>query len=83
VLIPQKAAYELQGKHFVYVVDGKGAVKNTEVSVMNLAAGQYYVVTDGLKAGDTIVTDGAGSLKDGMVIKPEAQESAAVYKDLK
>ena len=83
VLIPQKAAYELQGKHFVYVVDGKGAVKNTEVSVMDLTTGQYYVVTEGLKAGDTIVTDGAGSLKDGMVIKPEVQENAVVYKDLK
>jgi membrane fusion protein (multidrug efflux system) len=83
VLIPQKASYELQGKHFVYVVDGKGSVKNTEIQIMDLSAGQYYVVTDGLKADDTIVVDGAATLKDGVVIKPEAQDNTAVYKDLK
>ncbi|WP_429402199.1 efflux RND transporter periplasmic adaptor subunit [Mucilaginibacter lappiensis] len=83
VLIPQKASYELQGKHFVYVVGEKGAVKNTEIQIMDMATGQFYVVTDGLKNGDTIVLDGASSLRDGAVIKAEAQSSETIYKDLK
>ncbi|MCJ8211480.1 efflux RND transporter periplasmic adaptor subunit [Mucilaginibacter sp. RS28] len=44
VLIPQKSVYELQGKHFVYVVGADNAVKSTEVTVMDLTAGQFYVV---------------------------------------
>jgi membrane fusion protein (multidrug efflux system) len=83
VLIPQKASYELQGKHFVYVVDEKGAVKNAEIQIMDMATGQFYVVTDGLKSGDTIVLDGASSLRDGTMIKAEAQSSETIYKDLK
>ncbi|WP_345211191.1 efflux RND transporter periplasmic adaptor subunit [Mucilaginibacter gynuensis] len=82
ILIPQKAVYELQGKHFVYVVDSKGAVKSTEIEIMDLATGQFYVVTSGIKAGETVVTDGANTLKDGMVIKPEAQTAETIYKDL-
>jgi len=83
LLIPQKASYELQGKHFVYVVDDKGAVKNTEIQIMDLAKGQYFLVTAGLKANDTVVLDGTSSLKDGVVIKSDEQSSAVIYKDLK
>ena len=83
VLIPQKASYELQGKHFVYVVGDKGAVKSTEIHIMNLATGQYFVVTDGLKSGDNVVLDGASTLQDGIIIKPDIKNSDAIYKDLK
>jgi membrane fusion protein (multidrug efflux system) len=79
VLIPQKATYELQGKRFVYIVDDKGAVKSTEIQIMGNAAGQYYVVTNGLKGGDTIVLDGASSLKDGVIIKPDDQTHTIAY----
>ncbi|MGI4751608.1 MAG: efflux RND transporter periplasmic adaptor subunit [Janthinobacterium lividum] len=82
VLIPQKVTYELQGKVFVYIVDNKGAVKSTEIQIMDLASGQYYVVTSGLKDGDTVVLDGTLSLRDGVVIKPDDQTTSA-YQDLK
>lgn len=83
ILIPQKAAYDLQGQHFVYVVDAKGAVKSTGITIMNNPVGQFYVVTEGLKEGDSIVLEGASTLRDGVVIKPEVQSSASIYKDLK
>jgi membrane fusion protein (multidrug efflux system) len=82
VLIPQKATYELQGQHFVYVVDTEGTVKSTEITIMNAPTGQFYVVTDGLKEGDTVVIDGASTLQDGIVIKPEVSTSESIYKDL-
>ncbi len=82
IVIPQKATYELQGKRFVFVVDGSGKVKNTEIQIMDLATGQYYVVTSGLKAGDTVILEGTSNLQDGTAVKPDMQADGAVYKDL-
>ena len=82
ILIPQRSAYELQGKHFVYLVDAKGVVKSTEIEIMDLTAGQFYVVTSGLKAGDKIVYDGNSSLKDSATVKPEEMDANKVYQDI-
>ena len=79
ILIPQKSTIDLQGKKFVYVVDAKGVVKNTEVEIMELAKDNFFVVTKGLKAGDKIVLEGFQSLKDGMEIKPEEKSADSVY----
>lgn len=83
ILVPQKSAYELQGKHFVYVVDQSNTVKSVEITVMELTAGQYYVVTNGLKTGDKVVYDGNSSLKDATKIIPELMPNEKVYSDLK
>jgi membrane fusion protein (multidrug efflux system) len=83
ILIPQKSAYELQGKYFVYVLDNNNLVKNQEIQIMELTAGQYYVVTGGVKAGDKIVYDGTISLKDSTKIAPQVMSSDKVYGDLK
>ncbi len=82
IVIPQKATYELQGKRFVFVVDGSGKVKNTEIQIMDLATGQYYVVTNGLKAGDTVILEGTSNLQDGTAVKPDMQADGKVYQDL-
>ncbi|TKC03855.1 efflux RND transporter periplasmic adaptor subunit [Pedobacter frigoris] len=82
LLIPQKSTIDLQGKKFVYVVDNKGMVKNTEVEIMELTKGNFYVVTKGLKAGDKIVLEGFQSLKDGAEIKPEEKSADSVYGEL-
>ncbi|RZM29517.1 MAG: efflux RND transporter periplasmic adaptor subunit [Pedobacter sp.] len=79
LLIPQNSTIDLQGKKFVYVVDSKGMIKNTEVEIMELAKGNFYVVTKGLKAGDKIVLEGFQSLKDGMEIKPDEKNADSVY----
>jgi membrane fusion protein (multidrug efflux system) len=82
ILVPQKATYELQGKRFVFVVDGSGKVKNTEIQIMDLATGQYYVVTNGLKTGDTVILEGTSNLQDGTAVKPDMQADGKVYQDL-
>ncbi len=64
MLIPQQSTYELQGKHFVYLVD-RDTVKSTEIKTLPTGAGQYYVVTNGLKAGDTLVFEAAAPIADG------------------
>lgn len=78
ILVPQKATYEIQDKHFVYVVGKDNKVKNTEITVLPQNDGTNYVVTGGLKAGERIVIEGVNTLSDGMAIKPisEAQSAA-------
>jgi membrane fusion protein (multidrug efflux system) len=81
LLVPQQATYELQGKRFVYRVDG-GKVTSAEITTLPTAAGQYFVVTDGLKAGDEIVYEAATPIPDGTTIKPDIQTEAQIYKDI-
>lgn len=71
IIIPQKATYELQNKHFVYVVGTDDKVKNTEINVLVGNLKDSYVVTSGLKAGDKIVVEGIASLQNNMQIKPK------------
>jgi membrane fusion protein (multidrug efflux system) len=42
-----------------------------------LDEGRNYVVTSGLRAGDKIVMEGGGTLKDGMQLKVITPEQAA------
>ena len=68
IVIPQEATYELQNRSFVYrVVDGK--TKATAVTLFPQNNGQEYIVEDGLNAGDTIIAEGAGLLKEGIEVK--------------
>ena len=64
LVIPQSATYELQDKIFAYkVVDNKA--KAVEVKVTSLDDGQSYAVLEGLQAGDVIIAEGAGNVKEG------------------
>lgn len=69
IIIPQKAAYEIQDKKFVYTLNSNSTVKSTPIEIFALDDGKNYVVTSGLKIGDKIVIEGIASLKDGMKIK--------------
>ena len=67
IVVPQAATFELQDKVFVYkVVDGK--TKSVPVSVFGIQDGKEYIVESGLEIGDVIVAEGAGLLRDGIVI---------------
>lgn len=79
IIIPQRSTYELQGKRFVYLVNDSNKVISTEIEVMPVAAGQYFVVTSGLKPGDNVVYESTYSLRDSTVIKPDVQPENKVY----
>lgn len=71
IVIPQAATYELQNRVFVYkVVDGKA--QSAAVEVFHLNNGTEYVVESGLKAGDVIIAEGAGLVREGTVINTAA-----------
>lgn len=69
ILIPKKAVFELQGKYFVFKADQKNTAHITEIEILPSATEKDYVVLKGAVAGDHIITDGLGNLKDGMKIK--------------
>ncbi len=82
ILVPQSATYELQDKRFVYVLDSQNKIKTTAIKVMDNAAGQFFVVQDGLHNGDKIILEDAGTLKDGTEVKPKKANADSVYQGL-
>lgn len=76
LVIPQGATYELQDKIFVFkVVDGKAQSAPVEVTRVN--GGKEYIVGSGLSAGDVIVTEGVGLLREGTPVTPKTAPAAA------
>ena len=68
IVIPQGATVQMQDKTIAYkVVDGKAV--STLISVAGINDGREYVVLDGLKAGDEIISEGAGLIREGTVVK--------------
>ena len=82
LVVPQNVTYELQDKRFVYVVGAQNKITNVAVTVMEQAAGQFYVVTGGVKTGDKIVEEGANNLRDGTQIKPVEANTDEIYRGL-
>lgn len=70
ILVPQKAAFEIQDKSFVYVL-GKDNKISTRSFVPKSRFGGYYVVQSGLESGETIVYEGLQGLRDGATISPK------------
>lgn len=67
LVVPQTATYEIQGSTFVYkVVDGKAV--SVRVEVRDIGSGKEFLVVGGLAAGDEIVSEGAGLLREGTEI---------------
>lgn len=68
IVIPQGATVSMQDKTMVYkVVDGKAT--SALITVSSISDGQEYVVLSGLTAGEEIVSEGAGMLREGTQIK--------------
>ncbi|MBQ7553198.1 MAG: efflux RND transporter periplasmic adaptor subunit [Bacteroidaceae bacterium] len=80
ILVPQSATFEVQDKHFVYVLQPDNTVKTTEITVHPVTDGKNFVVVGGLNAGDKIATEGVQSLRDGATIQPiTSAEKEEIY----
>ena len=82
IIIPQKTSYELQGKHFVYVVGADNKVHNTEIEVLVGNLKDSYVVTSRLHAGDQIVLEGIASLVNDAEIKPKLVDAGSLSENI-
>jgi RND family efflux transporter MFP subunit len=76
VLVPQRAVTELQGMNQVIVVT-PGNVAHISTVKLGPQVGPNIVILSGLKAGDTIVTEGLDKIKDGMKLAPQPDNTPA------
>ncbi|MBY6086613.1 efflux RND transporter periplasmic adaptor subunit [Priestia flexa] len=72
LVIPSSAISYDEEQAYVYIVNGKKAVK-TPIT-LGFANDDQYQVVDGLKADDVIVTDGKDQIQDGNEVKQRASE---------
>jgi multidrug efflux system membrane fusion protein len=64
VIVPAAAIERGSSGAFVYVVD-KDSTANMRAVTLGVSQGDSQAITQGLKPGEIVVTDGADSLKDG------------------
>nr|MCU0246589.1 efflux RND transporter periplasmic adaptor subunit [Bryobacter sp.] len=80
LLVPQKAVTEIQSAKIVYVVgsDNKVALRSVELGPR---VDEFYVITEGVKAGERVVVEGIQKVRPGAAVQPTNQpvskESAA------
>ncbi|MBS1915357.1 MAG: efflux RND transporter periplasmic adaptor subunit [Bacteroidetes bacterium] len=70
IVVPQESTFETQDKIFVFTVNDSSKVAGRLINVSG-RAGNYYVVSNGLNAGDKVVYAGLGRLQDGVKINPQ------------
>lgn len=74
LVVPQKATFEVQDLRYVYVLDDSLRTHQTRIKVLDVSDGKNFVVVEGLKPGDRIVTEGVGTkVRDNLVIQPVDQ----------
>jgi membrane fusion protein (multidrug efflux system) len=76
VLVPQRAVTELQGMHQVIVVGPDNTAHITNVK-LGQQVGPNVVISSGLAAGQTVITEGLDKVKDGMKVQPQPDNSPA------
>ncbi len=63
IVIPKSATFEVQDKIFVYKnIDG--VAKSTLIQIAQVNEGTNYIVEAGLNAGDIIVAEGVGFIRE-------------------
>jgi membrane fusion protein (multidrug efflux system) len=82
LIIPQKTSYELQGKHFIYLVGADNKVHNTEIEVISGNLKGSYIVTSGLNEGDKIVLEGIASLRNDTEIKQKLVDAGTLSENM-
>jgi RND family efflux transporter MFP subunit len=75
LLVPQRAVIELQGSYQVAVVGDDNKVSIRPVTVGE-RVGKLWIVTEGVKPGERVVTEGLLKVRDGATVKPVPAASA-------
>ena len=83
LIIPQSATYELQDKRLVYVLGKDNKVTSIAITAIPSDDGKFFIITSGLKAGETVVLEGLVGLRDNTQIIPKQANADSLYKDLK
>jgi len=78
LLVPQSATYELQDKHFVYLLIDSNKVISMPILGSATNDGKYLVVSEGLKRGDKILLNGF-NLRDSTEVVPRPVNADSLY----
>jgi membrane fusion protein (multidrug efflux system) len=70
LLVPQRAVNEMQGNYSVAVVDPDNTIRFAVVKVGD-RIGSGWVVEEGLKPGERVVTDGLFKIRPGVQVNPK------------
>jgi len=73
-LVPQQAIGEQQGQKYVYVVDDKNQVEFRNVTV-GPDYGSSTVITEGVKGGERVITEGIQKVRPGITVSPQAAKA--------
>lgn len=73
LVVPQRAITEMQGKYLVAVItpDNKADVRSVKVGER---FGSYWIIEEGLKAGEKVVVEGTQKARPGVTVVPKPFE---------
>ena len=74
VLVPQRAVLDQQGQHIVVVVNGNNMATPKLVKV-GKQVGDEWIILEGIKAGDHVVTEGNGKVQSTMPVHAVADHA--------
>ncbi len=77
LLVPQLAVTELQGSYQVAVVGPDNKVTVRAVEVGEQVGTQWWIINQGLQAGERVVAEGTGKVHDGMAVTPHSYNAPA------
>lgn len=70
LLVPQRAVSELQGRYQVAVVGPGNKISIRFVKVGD-RVGDLWLINDGLRPGENVVSEGVAKVRDGAVVSPQ------------
>jgi RND family efflux transporter MFP subunit len=74
ILVPQRAVLDQQGQHLVVVVGANNMTEIRRVSVGS-QVGDSWIITNGIHAGDRVVTEGNDKIPGPMPVRPTAERA--------
>jgi membrane fusion protein, multidrug efflux system len=75
ILVPQRAIQDLQGAKTVLVVDAQNRASVRTITVGD-KSDNYYIVLQGLNAGERVIVEGMQKVRPGSEVKPTAGASS-------
>ncbi|MCF6360199.1 MAG: efflux RND transporter periplasmic adaptor subunit [Cyclobacteriaceae bacterium] len=82
LLVPQRCVQELQGQYSVYIVNANNIIEAKQLKI-KAKIGDYYIIDEGIKAGEKIVLEGLQKVGSGMEVSPKVIEFQSQSSELK
>lgn len=74
LLVPQRAVAELQGRYQLAVL-GPGNKVNVRTVSVGERVGEMWIIKEGLKPGERVISEGTSKVRDGAVVNPSTDRS--------